>query len=280
MMRRRLSQTGRNYPRHFVGAGDEFDNKDDAPLPPHERSWRHPAEVSDALRLEHTKKSAPPPIGRRAAALVAFVSLVASATLVLVTVQKGVKDPVAEPAETSTTSLPAKGRVDSGTVVAVPAFDHFFVVPTSEMNGINNAIRVLDPLTTDRTLSVKVVTTIAKKGISIVTERTNATVIGPPSVRSPIDPEDAHSITAVDRLGRRFDVNLGIHTGQLQTTSTTSRHAEWFPLDVDGVIDGVAALYADGAICAIAVRHDHAHFAITLSDLKKVIDDAIAGRNG
>ena len=69
-------------------------------------------------------------------------------------------------------------------------------------------------------------------------------------------------------------------TGQLQTTSTTSRHAEWFPLDVDGVIDGVAALYADGAICAIAVRHDHAHFAITLSVLKKVIDGAIAGRNG
>ena len=263
-----------------MGAGDEFDNKDDAPLPPHERSWRHPAEVSDALRHEHTKKSAPPPIGRRAAALVAFVSLVASASLVLVTVQKGVNNPVADPAEISTTSLPTKGRVDSGTVVAVPAFDHFFVVPTSEMNGINNAIRVLGPLTTARTLSVKVVTTIADKGISIVTERANATVAGPPLVRSPMDPEDAQSIVAVDRLGRRFDVNLGIHTGQMQTTSTSSRHARWFPLDVDGVIDGVAALYADGTICAIAVRHDHAHFAITLSDLKKVIDDAIAGRDG
>ena len=259
-----------------MGANDEFENGNDAPLPPHERTWRHPAEVSNALRQEHALKATPPPIGRRAAALVAFVSIVASATLMLVTVQKGVSDPVAEPVDASTTSLPAKtGRVN-GAVPAVHAYDDYYVVPSTEFAGN----RLTAALAGGKTFDAEVVTTIATKGISIVRHRVATLRNLPYPTETNDGPGTPSSFVAVDRNGQRLNANLGISSGITPNDDVSTQESRWFPLDVDGIINGVASLYADDHLYAIAVRHDHKHFGISLADLAGIVSDVIDARHG
>jgi len=259
-----------------VGVSDEFDNENDAPLPPHERTWRHPAEVSNAMRRDHALRATPPPIGRRATALVAFVSIVASATLMLVTVQKGVSDPVAEPTETTTTSLPSKTGGAGDVVPAVRAFADFYVVPTSALKGDATEILPLE----GNPFDAEVVTTIATKGISIVRDRSTKMPSLPLDAEQFDTPDDAESFVAVDRTGHRFTVHPGLESGIMSNASSTSGTGNWHPLDVDGIIDGVATLSADNYVYAIAVRHDHMHFGILLADLATIVNDAIAARNG
>lgn len=255
-----------------MGVSDEFDSGDRAPVPPHERNWRHPAEVSNALRQEHALKATPPPIGRRAAALVAFVSIVASATLMLVTVQKGISEPVAEPSDLTTTTV-QKGSLPDGTVMAVRAFGDFFVVPSREVRGARAAISVGG----SASIVVDVVTSFPDAGIAVVRPRTNRQSPGD-SAPVPTAPDDATSIRAVDRTGSSFRVRQGIYSSAGHTTPGAT--TDWFPLDVDGVIDGVAALLADGHFYAIAVRHDHRHIGITLTNLSRIVSDATGAGSG
>lgn len=92
-----------------MGADDEFDD-DIAPLPPHERVWRHPAEVHHEARLRHSAEAALPPIGRRFAMVVGMVSLAVSFSLLLVTVPKGLSSTSAVvPAPPATVQAPPKG---------------------------------------------------------------------------------------------------------------------------------------------------------------------------
>lgn len=259
-----------------MGVSDEFDNENDAPLPPHERTWRHPAEVSNALRHEQTLKATPPPIGRRAAALVAFVSIVASATVMLVTVQKGVSDPVTELTDASTTSLPAKTGPATGAVPVVHAYDDYFVVPSADVTGD----RLTATLPGDETFDAEVVTAIKEKGISIIRHRA-ATLRNLPYPSEP-DPvtQQPSSFVAVDRSGQRLTANVGLSSDSSSTdVDMRSRHG-WFPLDVDGVINGVAALYAGAQLDGIAVRHNHMHFGISLDGLADYVNDAIGAQDG
>lgn len=259
-----------------MGVSDEFDNENNAPVPPHERTWRHPAEVSDAMRHDHALKATPPPIGRRAAALVAFVSLVASATLMLVTVQKGVSDPVAEPADASSTSLPPKTGTPSGAVPAIHAYDDYYVVPSADFAGD----RLTVALPGGKTFDAEVVTTIATKGISIIRHRAATLRNLPYPTETDDDPGTPSSFVAVDRSGQRLNAHPGISSGATPTNRFSTQEPRWFPLDVEGIINGVASLYVQDRPYAIAVRHNHMHFGILLTDLALIINDAIDGRNG
>lgn len=258
-----------------MGVSDEFDNENDAPLPPHERTWRHPAEVSNALRHDQILKATPPPIGRRAAALVAFVSIVASATVMLVTVQKGVSDPVTELTDASTTSLPAKTGSADGVVPVVHAYDDYYVVPSVDFMG--------DRLTASlpgETFDAEVVTTIQEKGISVIRHRA-ATLQNLPYPSEPeLDTPQPSSFVAVDRSGQRLNADVGLSSDSSSTDVDVRWRHGWFPLDVDGVINGVAALYAGSRLDGIAVRHNHMHFGISLDGLADYVNDAIDAQNG
>ena len=53
--------------------GDEFDNGNASPVPPHEREWRHPAEVHAANRQRIAAEAAPPPVSRRTTGILAVI---------------------------------------------------------------------------------------------------------------------------------------------------------------------------------------------------------------
>lgn len=69
---------------------DEFDNPDSAPVPPHERQWRHPSEFAQDQRRAYETALAAPPLSKRIALASISVSLVCSVALLSVTIPKGV----------------------------------------------------------------------------------------------------------------------------------------------------------------------------------------------
>ena len=187
--------------------GDEFDSDDTGPIPPHERVWRHPAEVSDENRQRHALESAPPPIGRRVAALVAFVSLAASAVLLLVTLPKGV--PNAETTSTTsgaTTLPPAKGVVSPRTNAI--ALDSRVVVMTTTDATTGTA-------TLSNGVSVKVTPISHEPTHGIVFMRTEIDVTPETNDLSDADFEhlgEVGSLSLVMNDGSITSTNFGIET--------------------------------------------------------------------
>ena len=89
---------------------DEFDVPNPAPVPPHDRTWRHPAEHSFAEREQHFATSVP--LGRRLTALTAFVSVVSSVAVLVVAIPKGISTATDDAEDIAQTSVPfAKGSV-------------------------------------------------------------------------------------------------------------------------------------------------------------------------
>jgi len=95
---------------------DEFDAPAPAPVPPQDRTWRHPAEHSFEERAQHFSSAIP--LGRRLTALTAFVSVTASIAVLVVAIPKGISTTIAEQDDVSQTSVPAvKGNVPGLAVV-------------------------------------------------------------------------------------------------------------------------------------------------------------------
>ena len=83
---------------------DEFDVPHPAPVSPHDRTWRHPAEHSLAERQQHLATT--PPLGRRLTALTAAVSVVSSVAVLIVAIPRGVSTAAEEIDEIPSTSVP------------------------------------------------------------------------------------------------------------------------------------------------------------------------------
>ena len=91
---------------------DEFDAPHPAPVSPHDRSWRHPAEHSLAQRQQHLTTT--PPLGRRLTALSAAVSVVSSVAVLIVAIPKGISAVEDDLGEIPETSVPiVKGNVQA-----------------------------------------------------------------------------------------------------------------------------------------------------------------------
>lgn len=91
---------------------DEFDAPHPAPVSPHDRSWRHPAEHSFAQRQQHLTTT--PPLGRRLTALSAAVSVVSSVAVLIVAIPKGISAVEDDLGEIPETSVPVvKGNVQA-----------------------------------------------------------------------------------------------------------------------------------------------------------------------
>lgn len=105
---------------------DEFDVPNPAPVPPHDRTWRHPAEHSFAEREQHFATTVP--LGRRLTALTAFVSVVSSVAVLIVAIPKGISTASDDADDVAQTSVPfAKGnvaglaKVEAGSTQPTPA---------------------------------------------------------------------------------------------------------------------------------------------------------------
>lgn len=251
----------------------EDDNEDIAPLPPHERAWRHPAEVSDESRRRHALESAPPPVGRRVTTLVAFVSVVASAVIAMVTVPKGI-DSGQEETSAATASVPAKGATGAGTPKRrpSPAIAIASGVVVAESSVMSDSAQVT--LTDGTTVSGTPVAPPDEHGLVLL--RTDADVN--PLVNDLSDDEfrylgDGGRLSLVFADGTRETTRLGL---------STRDPGRWWPLSIDTSVDATIAriVDSDGALVGIAVRENHAMWAVKLGDLLARVNDAGAAQGG
>jgi len=121
---------------------DEFDAPPPAPVSPHDRAWRHPAEHSHAHRQQHLATS--PPLGRRLTALTAAVSVVSSVAVLIVAIPRGISTAAEEFEETPPTSVPlVKGSarafatiVDAGdrSTPAIPLGNGCWLVSSADLD--------------------------------------------------------------------------------------------------------------------------------------------------
>lgn len=121
---------------------DEFDAPHPAPMSPHDRAWRHPAEHSFAQRELHFSES--PPLGRRLTALTAVVSLMSSVAVLVVAVPRGISTLAEEIPEIPQLTVPmVKGNVvgfativDSNdkSALAIPLGNGCWLVSTTDLD--------------------------------------------------------------------------------------------------------------------------------------------------
>lgn len=252
----------------------EGDDEDIAPVPPHERAWRHPAEVSDESRRRHAVESAPPPVGRRVTALVGFVSIVASGVIAFVAVPKGI-DQQTEVSSEPVTSTPPKGGTAPIPSVRIRANAAIVVAQgLAVVAGSLSANEDTVTLTDGSTVSATPISTIDEHGITIV--RTDSVTM--PRTNELSDDEFKY-------LGDEGRLSLVLDDGTSETTRfglSTRDTGRWWPLSIDSKGSPTLAriVDADGALVGIAVREKHETWAMKLSDLLDVINDGDGAQGG
>lgn len=250
-----------------MGDRDEFDSEDPAPVPPHERGWRHPAEVSDEKRRRHMFESAPPPVGRRVTALVALVSVAASGVILMVTLPKGLDSrPATEPAVRSTTSsVPAKGSSARRGVVLLERL----VATTGTFKS--------GALVTDGgTVTARAVGAPAGHGLVLLSTDTQLTA----AAQNDLTDEEFRYLGDEGQLvlrtadGSVISTRLGI---------STENADKWWPLAAESAFDSVARILdREGNLVGIAVCEHGSTWAMKLADVLALVSraGANAGQDG
>ena len=239
-----------------MGDSDEFDDGNNAPLPPHERPWRHPAEVSDENRRRHMFESAPPPVGRRITALVAFVSLVASGAILSVTISEGMDDrPAADPAaDGPAPTVPAKGATGNSVVAVTP-----HVVATA--GPVVPEVRLAD----GRVVKARHLRTVTGHRLTLLS--TDSDLVSLP--HNDLTDEEFRYLASEGQLsleepgGTTSPVRLGLRTEDT---------GKWWPFETDSVFGSVARLLDnEGNLVGVAVRDRNSTWAMKLGDLVAMI---------
>jgi hypothetical protein len=240
-----------------VGDNDEFD-WDAAPLPPHEREWRHPAEMHHEMRLRHQVESAPPPLSRRFTMVVSFISLAVSFSLLLVTVPKGLSSTSADvPAPTSSSVVSPKGSApESATPAALHVTDGLLVVEAQD----------------GRTVSAVHLVTFSAHCMSVLETDTD---LGSDEWFDLDREEFAY-------LGRAGQLHIVDSTGsRIMTRPGISMEGDdpWLPLDTDGIPVGIGTVMtADGRVVGYAMRCAHETWAVRYADLLSLVSDVRGAR--
>lgn len=252
-----------------MGNNDEFDN-DAAPLPPHEREWRHPAEMHHEMRLRHQVESAPPPLSRRFTMVVGMISLAVSFSLLLVTVPKGLSSTSADvPAPGPSSTTPPKGSAPESTApAALHVADGLLLVDARAARNGRQEVTVHD----GRTVSAVHVVTFSAHCMSALRTETDLGA----GEWFDLDREEfgylghAGQLHVIDSTGSRIATRPGI---------SMEGDDPWLPLDTDGIPVGIGTVMtADDNIVGYAMRCNHGTWAVRYADLLALVNDGRGAR--
>lgn len=248
-------------------------------MPPHERTWRHPAEVGEWTRDQIRIVAAPPPLSRRLTAVIAGASIVLSAAVLAVSIPRlengGGDDGVSSPGElrgvTTSSALGAQDGRDP--VTALPA-GHFatdndavgnlLVAAADDVGDSNDAVIAVG----DRSpLPATVIHVDDVLGVALVEVAERLLDVESRVFDAAPSPEKGDEVWIEDGDGRptiRGRVGVG-----------TTRKDGLVPLDVDGRVRGVRRAYgAEGRLLGLAVHHHHATWLVTSERLSRLLDAA------
>lgn len=268
-----------------MSAEDDFDQRP-APLPPYDRSWRHPAEHAERHRQELEIIAAPPPLGRRILALSTSVAIVAALGVLSVAVPKGISDYVEVSADTnapssSETAVRVKNSAATNVLVvtsargeasAIPVGNGYLLTSMEDVDG-RDSLRVT--LANGVKVDASIVSEDPRTGIAFVrigsAQRDSlGHVLTVSDGSSHVTSDALEGLTIVDHLGSQsLERNAGV------MTSTVN---ELRPVVTARPIDGVAAVVDPrGATVAVAVRRAHATWLVPNDLLTDLLSSVIGG---
>lgn len=262
-----------------------------APLPRHERGWRHPAERADDERREYQRESAPPPLGRRARAYVGITGVLVAVAVMSVAIPKGISDY----ASSGDSTLPPD-TLDAprDTVPVKGGFNPTVAVAGS--HGATSALAVggghlitsLEDVTSEGEVSItlptgvdvaaSVVASDPESGLALLRvddgdlaelDRANLTVLGGGATPRAITRDAIATLSLIDWRGAQ-PVRAG---GGIVTSPRDDQHL----VTTGRVINGVAAAVTDdGAVVGVAVRRAQATWLVPMEQLRALLDDAFS----
>lgn len=239
---------------------DDFENPDSTPVPPYDRSWRHPAEMADAQRSLHLGSA--PPLGRRLTALTVIASTFASIAVLAVAIPKGIEDAAQandEPDITTTVPPTAKGASNSSLAVVRGAKGSTTALSLGNGRWLvsSEALAATGPSQTNPAFSVEKSDDVV--GLSVI-RVTNNTPSAPAT-----DFTHLHEQLPVNELAKYkiFDAFQDHDVAPEPSLIMSSKdHAQ--PVNMKNPIKGVAVVVDDDQrLVGILVRHHHSEWSVT-----------------
>ena len=257
-------------------SADEFENKDQAPVPAYERTWRHPAEMADAVRTDFL--TTPPRISRRLSAFAAGLSLVASGAVLAIAVPKGISsyreeiDAVFQVSPSSTAALVKNYSPKEMTVIKSNA-------GTTSALSLGNGVWIAasDDLATATSLwvtsetglrsPVKIVATDQSTGLALV-HCEEKTAWGPvPDLSHLIDPTEISDLSQYQVVDTAASVSF-----VPQSSLSTDNESTDVPINSTDTIHGLATVRdSQGQLVGIVVRRDHSAWMLNKTSIISMI---------
>ena len=270
---------------------DEFDNPDSAPVPPHEREWRHPSEFAQDQRRAYETALAAPPLSKRIALASISVSLVCSVALLSVTIPKGVDRLASDDSVPDTTVVrsPIATKVKNASAAVGESNDEDSVRALA-VGDSDLVIAPADTATEEGTIP------LVTKGGEVVQchilardESTGLAILHLPDNEesslqlSGIADNDAADDFDIDDLmiiepitGIAVSGQLSISTAIIDPATTDGA----VPLDVDVQINGVSVVVnKKSKVVGVAFTRNHATWMLPMKTVRKLINDARAVRD-
>ncbi len=239
---------------------DEFENPDSSPVPPYDRTWRHPAELADAARDSHLRTA--PPLGRRLTAITVLASVVSSLVVLAIAIPRGVQDYSGD-----------DPRVTTTTVVIVRGSGLTSLGVLGGADGSTSAVSLGSRHWLVATESLRILAASSRKKFSVVRQDRLAGVtiikLATGSAAPAVDLTHVKDSLTSDELPRYTIVDAFRHheaapEPSLSSQSKTGVH----PVNMSTPINGIAlVLDRMGRVAGVLVRHDHAEWSLTRETL-------------
>ncbi len=257
-------------------SADEFENQDQAPVPAYERTWRHPAEMADAVRTDFL--TTPPRISRRLSAFAAGLSLVASGAVLAIAVPKGISsyreeiEAVFQVSPSSTVALvknysPREMAViksDTGTTSALSLGNGVWIAASGDIAAATS-LSVTSESGVDA--PVKIVATDPATGLALVYCEDKSAWGTAPDLSRLIDP------TQISDLSKYRIVDTATsETFDAQPSLSTNNDSTDMPIDSADAIHGLATVRdSQGQLVGIVVRRDHSAWMLNKTSIISMI---------
>ena len=256
-------------------SADEFENQTPAPIPAHERTWRHPAEIADAVRSDYL--ATPPPLSRRLTAFAATVSLVASAAILTIAIPKGIAAYRADTDSVQTSQpLPTVAMVknysqsemalinsDKGTTSALSVGNGLWIVAADDI-AASTSLWATTP--SGQNVPVDIVTTDSDTGLALVRCHDKTLWGAPSDVSHLVNPSDIADLSKY----RVVDTATSV-TFIPRPSLSTSKDSADIPINSTNTVHGLATVRnSTNQIVGIVVRRGHSVWMLNRASVLRI----------
>ncbi|MSO15452.1 MAG: hypothetical protein EXQ61_03945 [Ilumatobacteraceae bacterium] len=257
-------------------SADECENQNPAPVPAYERTWRHPAEMADAVRTDFL--ATPPKISRRLTAFAAGVSLVASAAVLAIAIPKGISsyrediEAVLQVSPSSTIPLVKNYSLkemavinsDTGTTSALSLGNGIWIAASDD---IGTATSLWVTSEDGLNVPVQIVAKDSATGLALV-HCDDKSAWGPaPDLSHLIDPTQMSDLSQY-----RIVDTATSETFVARPSLSTNNDSTDVPINSADAIHGLATVRdSQGQLVGIVVRRDHSAWILNKASIINMI---------